>query len=280
MDFVIVFLVGFGLLLVTNVLNKFLVDQNEMKAKKERLNQLNKEIKEKQKAGNMVDSKKLLSEVLREQNVIFRASMKPLLYSIGVFIIALNFFLIPNYGDVPVFLEKQGNTYSDELILGDTTFEVQKSSNEITVDSLKCDPSCKMTIIGSSLWNVRFSDKGLKLTDTNNDIPKIEREFFVAEDKDGFNTGLFGLEYHKVIRNENSVIIDDEVSCELPCDQVEIGGRRFSITESESVEFQRVILALPFALPFFGNDLGWLAVYIFLNIPSMIIQKRFLKIYT
>src|SRR3989344_9579605 len=97
MDFLIILAVGFGLLLVTNILNRLLVNQKEIKEKKERINEINKEMKEKQKT-NPEEAKKLLGEVLRQNNAIFRMSLKPLLVSM-IFIVITLPFLHNTYGD-------------------------------------------------------------------------------------------------------------------------------------------------------------------------------------
>ena len=46
----------------------------------------------------------------------------------------------------------------------------------------------------------------------------------------------------------------------------------------ERVEFARIVVFLPVALPFFGNDLGWLGWYLFVSIPMAMIIRKALKI--
>lgn len=51
-------------------------------------------------------------------------------------------------------------------------------------------------------------------------------------------------------------------------DMVEIEGENFEIQKrGEKIKFERVVLKLPFTLPFFGNTIGWLGTYILVAIP-------------
>jgi len=46
----------------------------------------------------------------------------------------------------------------------------------------------------------------------------------------------------------------------------------------ERVEFERVVLFLPYNFPWVENDLGWLGYYIFISIPLTLIIRKLLKI--
>ena len=205
MDFFVIFVVAFSLLLLTNVLSKFLINQNDIKAKKDRIAELNKEMKDKK---NDVDAtKKLMGEILRENNSIFKMTMKPLLVSFIFVIIAL-----------PVI----HGIYNDKFIT----------------------PDVKEVEIGN----------------------------------------VFGSQKYAVQMNGDQITVGDTI-CEIPCDAKQINCAVFNIKKEtqegvEKIKLERVMLLLPFSLPYFGTDLGWLAAYIIISVPIMMIQKRFLKVYS
>ena len=205
MDFFIIFVVAFSLLLLTNVLSKILINQKDVKAKKDRIQELNKEMKNKK---NDVDAtKKLMGEILRENNSIFKMTMKPLLVSFIFVIIAL-----------PII----HGIYNDKFITHDT--------KEIEIGN----------VFGSQKYSIQL----------------IGDEITVGD-----------------------------VTCTIPCDTKQLNGAIFNIKKemkdgAEMIKFERVMLLLPFSLPFFGNDFGWLAAYIVISVPIMMIQKRFLKVYS
>src|SRR3989344_4130327 len=205
MDFFVIFAVAFLLLLLTNVLSKFLINQNDIKAKKDRIAELNKEMKDKK---NDVDAtKKLMGEILRENNSIFKMTMKPLLVSFIFVIIAL-----------PII----HGIYNDKFITQDST-EVE---------------------IGN----------------------------------------IFQSQKYAVQMNGDEITVGD-TSCKIPCDAQQINGAIFNIKKEtqegvEKIKLERVMLLLPFSLPYLCTDLGWLAAYIIISVPVMMIQKRFLKVYS
>ena len=205
MDFFIIFVVAFSLLLLTNVLSKILINQKDVKAKKDRIQELNKEMKGKK---NDVDAtKKLMGEILRENNSIFKLTMKPLLVSFIFVIIAL-----------PII----HGIYNDKFLT--------PVSTEVEIGN----------VFGSQKYAVQMNGDEITLGDT---------------------------------------------TCKIPCDAQQINGAIFNIKKemkdgTEMIKLERVMLLLPFPLPFLGTDMGWLAAYIIISVPIMMIQKRFLKVYS
>ena len=205
MDFFIIFIVAFCLLLLTNVLSKFLINQKDVKAKKDRIGELNKEMKSKK---NDVDAtKKLMGEILRENNSIFKMTMKPLLVSFVFVIITL-----------PII----HGIYNDKFLTQNTT--------EVEIGN----------VFGSEKYAVRMSGDEITIGDS---------------------------------------------TCTIPCDAQQLNGAIFNIKKEtqedvEKIKLERVMLLMPFSLPLLGNDMGWLAAYIIISVPIMIIQKRFLKVYS
>jgi len=60
----------------------------------------------------------------------------------------------------------------------------------------------------------------------------------------------------------------DNIECNIPCNGQTIGGYNWNIIlEDGKVKFSRVVVLLPFSLPYFQNDFGWLMWYIILSIP-------------
>jgi len=205
MDFFVIFTVAFSLLLLTNVLSKFLINQNDVKAKKNRIAELNKEMKEKK--SDVDATKKLMGEILRENNSIFKMTMKPLLVSFVFVIIAL-----------PVI----NGIYNDKFITQD--------SKEVEIGN------------------------------------------------------IFQSQKYAVQMNGDQITVGD-ITCKIPCDAKQINGAIFNIKKEtqegvEKIKLERVMLLLPFSLPYLGTDLGWLAAYIIISVPVMMIQKRFLKVYS
>ncbi|NIM47307.1 MAG: DUF106 domain-containing protein [Candidatus Aenigmarchaeota archaeon] len=72
-------------------------------------------------------------------------------------------------------------------------------------------------------------------------------------------------------------LILENTECKIPCNDQAIGDYKWDINlEGEnSVKFSRIVVLLPFSLPFFGNDFGWLFWYI---LTSLILNSLFRRI--
>jgi uncharacterized membrane protein (DUF106 family) len=96
-------------------------------------------------------------------------------------------------------------------------------------------------------------------------------------------TGIFkidGTEYQVSI-NEKTVSItgQESFSCETPCREKFMNATWNINSAEKNVVFGRVMFQLPVALPYVGDDLGWLGWYIIVSIPVMIIFRRGMKIH-
>lgn len=79
--------------------------------------------------------------------------------------------------------------------------------------------------------------------------------------------------------------IDDTIKigsseCEAPCTKA-IGNSAWHVSaESDKVKFVRIVASLPISLPLLGSDAGFLGWYIIVSIPTMMILRKLMKIYT
>ena len=74
------------------ILTKFLTDQNLIKNIKKEMKILNDKIKRAQKEGKTGDVSKHTNEMLKLSSKQMRQSLKPMIFSFGIFIVAIWFF--------------------------------------------------------------------------------------------------------------------------------------------------------------------------------------------
>ena len=81
--------------------------------------------------------------------------------------------------------------------------------------------------------------------------------------------------YNLQLNEENLVL--DNIECEIPCNDQEIGNYKWDINleGEDKVKFSRIVVLLPFSLPYFGNDFGWLMWYI---LASFMLNSLFRRI--
>ncbi len=195
-----VLIFSFFIILVINIFYKILVDQAEAKRSKDRMKEINDKIKEEQKKGNLENANKLLSELMQENSRLMKLSLKPMMVSFVIILLALP-WIAEIYGDKEVKLENN----KGELKIDGVSYEVQKTDNGVQID---------------------------------------------------------------------------DVSYEVPKNGLEISGAKWNVQmNGDSVKFSRVVVYLPFSIPFVGSDLGWLGWYFLLSILFMIVTRKFLKIY-
>src|SRR3989344_4784993 len=118
-------------LIVINLCYKFLANQSDAKAIKERQKELSKKMKEEQKKGNTDEAKKIMGQVMQENSRLMRLTMKPMIVS----------FIV-----VMIFLPSMGNFYSDYQVAlnnnsGNVTIEknfyaVEKNGNEVKIGEI------------------------------------------------------------------------------------------------------------------------------------------------
>jgi len=89
-----------------------------------------------------------------------------------------------------------------------------------------------------------------------------------------------GTEYQVSVNEKKLDITGPEsISCEMPCRE-NFGNAMWNINfDGKNTVFSRVMFQLPVALPYIGDDLGWLGWYIIVSIPVMIIFRRGMKIH-
>jgi uncharacterized membrane protein (DUF106 family) len=78
----------------------------------------------------------------------------------------------------------------------------------------------------------------------------------------------------------NNVTINlNNISCSLPCDEQIIGNYKWNIlTEGNNTRFSRIVVLLPFSLPYFENDFGWLAWYFFTSVVLNFVFRKILGV--
>ncbi|MFH1630776.1 MAG: EMC3/TMCO1 family protein [Candidatus Aenigmatarchaeota archaeon] len=125
---IVVFLVSIGILALINIFYRFLINQKKAVQSKERVKELNKEMKKCMNDKPKMNS--IYSEVMKEQGSIMKMSMKPMLISFVV--VAL---LLPAihtlYGDVTVTLPTGG--FSNVTLSGVTYGLSMAENNSFTL---------------------------------------------------------------------------------------------------------------------------------------------------
>jgi uncharacterized membrane protein (DUF106 family) len=145
--YIIILLIGVALMFVINLGYKFLVKQEEAKAIKDKIEELNKQMKAEQKAKNMAKVNELLSDMLKENNRLMKMTIKPMLLS---FVIVLVFLPMVNnvYGDR--FSTLNNNTGAIEL---DQNYNITKSGDTLVVGGQNCELPCQKKI-GNENWYI------------------------------------------------------------------------------------------------------------------------------
>lgn len=145
------------ILIVINIFYKVLINQNEAKRIKQKTKDISKEMKEAQKAGDTTRSKKLMSEMLTENNRMMKMTMKPMIVSLIVVIVLLP-SLATFYSDKMVVLQDgKGN-----VTLDGTAYQVQKTGNNVSIGSTNCDVPCQERI-GKHTYKVSMENSNVKI---------------------------------------------------------------------------------------------------------------------
>lgn len=85
--------------------------------------------------------------------------------------------------------------------------------------------------------------------------------------------------FYSISLNEGKISVGN-ITCNLPCDEQSIGSYKWNIlmennTNSSNIRFSRIVVLLPFSLPYFDNDFGWFMWYF---LTSLILTFVFRKI--
>lgn len=144
------------ILIMINLMYKFLVNQSDSKQIKARIKELNEKMKEDQKNGKPTNE--AMSEIMQENNKMMKMNMKPMLASFVIIILFLP-WLSGTYGDILVPLEEN----TGELTIGSQTYQVQKAGEKIEIDSLgiSCEAPCRVDIEDNK-WNIEYFDNTVK----------------------------------------------------------------------------------------------------------------------
>lgn len=144
------------ILVVINIFYKILINQNDAKQIKHRTKEISKEMKEAQKAGETEKSKKLMSEMLSQNNKMMKMTMKPMIVSLIVVIILLPSLSV-FYGDKTIALTNGAGN----ITLSGTPYQISQQNNTINIDSASCNLPCT-TKIGSSNYKITQQNNGIK----------------------------------------------------------------------------------------------------------------------
>jgi len=100
----------------------------------------------------------------------------------------------------------------------------------------------------------------------------------VVLDSNKGNLTLDGKNYSLEL-NDGKITLDN-IECKIPCDEQMIGDYKWNIyTENNNtVKFSRIVALLPFSLPYFDNDLGWLAWYIIISLVLSFVFRKILGV--
>lgn len=163
-----VFVFSFFVILVINIFYKILLDQHQVKQARDRMKEMNEKIKEEQKKGNTEKVNKLLGELMSENGKIMRMSLKPMVVSFIIVILALP-WISGIYGDKEVKL----NDGKGELNIDSSVYQVQKinfsekfnQNGSVEISGIGFIETPKNGIeIGGSRWNVAMSGNEVKFS--------------------------------------------------------------------------------------------------------------------
>ena len=138
-------------LFVINIFYKFLINQNEAKQLKQRTKELNKELREAQKAKNMDKANKLMNEMLSQNSKTMKMTMKPMMVSLIVVILFLPSMGI-FYGDKHVTLQNSTGT----VTINSINYTVVRDGTSVKIGEQTCSIPCTQKI---GKYNYKVSDE-------------------------------------------------------------------------------------------------------------------------
>lgn len=151
-----VFIFSIIILVVINIFYKVLINQQHAKELKQRSKDLSREMKEAQKAGDKEKSKKLMSELLQQNNKMMKLTMKPMIVSLVVVIILLP-SLSTFYGDkIVTVTDGKGS-----VMLSDATYQIEKTDSSVKVGDVSCSVPCTAEITGET-YKITPEGNGIK----------------------------------------------------------------------------------------------------------------------
>ena len=146
-------------LFIINLCYRFLMNQKEAKAIKERTKELNSQMKIAQKAGEKEKVSQLMSDMLKENNRLMKMSLKPMLVSMVLVILILPSLGV-TYSDVAA---KQD---ANNVTLNNNNYQLTISGDNVTLSSggiaLTCMLPCTEQDIGGDVWNLQKDGDNVK----------------------------------------------------------------------------------------------------------------------
>ena len=153
-----ILLISIVIMTIINILYKFLVKQKDAKALKDRVKELQDQMKKYQKEGNKEKTSEMLSEMLSVQNKLMKMSLKPMLISLVIFALFLP-FISGIFGDVTVKL----NDNFGEFSLGNGSYQLEKTTTGINVigaGEFSCQLPCAQNLDGYK-WKISQHGEGI-----------------------------------------------------------------------------------------------------------------------
>ncbi len=151
-----VFIFSIIILIVINIFYKVLVNQNDAKQIKQRSKEISAHMKEAQKAKDSDKSKKLMGELLQNNNRMMRLTIKPMIVSLIVVILLLP-SLSTFYGDKTVALQDNvGN-----VTLEGGVYQIEKSDSLVRVAGGDCMTPCTAEL-SAHTYKITQENNGVK----------------------------------------------------------------------------------------------------------------------
>lgn len=151
-----VFIFSVIILIVINIFYRILINQNDAKNIKERSKEISAQMKEAQKAKDSEKSKKLMGELLVNNNKMMKLTMKPMIVSLIVVIVLLP-SLSTFYGDKTIALQdNKGNVTIDNQ-----NYAIEKTDNTVKIGDVSCSLPCT-TEIGAHAYKINQEGNGIK----------------------------------------------------------------------------------------------------------------------
>jgi len=155
------------ILIVINIFYKILINQNEAKQIKQKTKDISKEMKDAQKAGDTGRSKRLMSDLLTENNRMMKMTMKPMIVSLIVVMLLLP-SLATFYSDKMVVI-KDG---AGSVVLDENTYAVQKIDNTVSIGDTSCQIPCQ-TEIGKYNYKISLENSNVKVAQIVATLPFV-----------------------------------------------------------------------------------------------------------
>lgn len=139
-------------LFVMNIPYKFLINQNEARAIKARVKELQEKSKYVRRQGNQKMASQIMGDSFRESSKLTKMSLKPMLLSLVIVFIALP--LLSNaYSDHVVELKDN----KSNITINGNTYDISVADKVITIGNVTCESPCMKKNIGGGLWNVNVN---------------------------------------------------------------------------------------------------------------------------